>query len=107
MTKTQLEAPITKKIMKTLKEMGAFRYKTHGAIDQQRGLPDIICCYKGRFIGLEVKRPGRDATELQAFTIKQIRLAGGIAGVVHSVEEAVTLLQTVTGSPDGGPEETG
>lgn len=85
--------------------MGAFAYKTHGAADVQRGLPDIICCYKGRFVGLEVKRPGKDATELQAFTIEQIRRAGGVAGVVHSVEEALGLLQTVTESPDGGPEE--
>lgn len=99
-----LEAPITKKIMKTLKAMGAFCYKTHGAADSQRGLPDIVCCYQGRFFGLEVKRPGRQATPLQAHTLEQIKLAGGVAGVVHSVEEALQLLQSAPESSVGGPE---
>jgi hypothetical protein len=105
MPAAQLEAPITKKIMKTLKEIGAFRYKTHGAQDQIRGLPDIICCYRGRFFGLEVKRPGRRATPLQALTLEQIKLAGGVAGVVHSVEEAIELLQSVPESPVGGSKD--
>jgi hypothetical protein len=100
-----LEAPITKKIQRKLKAMGAFQYKTHGAADQRRGLPDIICCYQGYFVGLEVKRPGRRATPLQAFTLEQIRQAGGIAGVVHSVEEALELLQSVPGSSGGGPKD--
>lgn len=99
MSANTLESPITKSIQRKLKAMGIWHYKTHGAIDQRRGLPDIICCYNGWFVGLEVKRPGRTATDLQAFTIKQIRLAGGIAGVVHSVEEALALLQTVPASP--------
>lgn len=94
------EAPITKKIMKKLKEMGVFRYKTHGAIDQQRGLPDIIVCHHGYFVGIEVKVPGKSATPLQALTIKQIQQAGGIAGVVHSWEETLELLATVPESPE-------
>lgn len=104
MPETQLEAPITKKIMKTLKAMGAFCYKTHGAADSQRGLPDIVVCYRGRFMGLEVKRSGRRATPLQAHTLEQIKLAGGVASVVYSVEEALLLLQSVPESSDGGPE---
>ena len=60
---------------------------------QAAGMPDIIGCYNGRFFGLEVKRPGRDATLLQAHTIQRIILSGGISGVIHSVEEAEAFLR--------------
>lgn len=40
------------------------------------GVPDILCCYKGRFVALEVKRDNyakmNETSELQQRTIKQI-----------------------------------
>lgn len=58
------------------------------------GIPDIIACWKGRFIGIEVKAPGKTGavTELQKFQINGINAAGGVAVVVDSVsalEEAL------------------
>lgn len=100
-----LEAPIVKKIAKELKKQGWWGFKTHGGADQIRGLPDLVGCYHGYFLAMEVKKPGKDATPLQAFTIQQIRLAGGIAGVVHSVEEALDLLGTVPEPPAEALEE--
>lgn len=51
------------------------------------GLPDLIVCYKGKFIGIEVKVPGKNATPRQLFVHQQIRKAGGIAFVARCVED--------------------
>lgn len=68
--------------------------KIHGGPFQVRGLPDIIGCYKGRFVGLEVKRPSREntLTAAQGHALDLIAKAGGISGLVTSAEEAVALV---------------
>lgn len=83
------------RIQKHLKQRGAYSYHPHGAGAAVAGVPDLLVCYKGRFLGLEVKLPGGDATELQAHTIRMIQRACGLAGVVHSVEEAEGFLRMV------------
>jgi hypothetical protein len=101
-----LEAPLRKKILKRLREEGGFWYHPAGNPMTMAGIPDLIGCYKGRFVGLEVKRPGKPLTQLQAHTLKRIKAAGGVAAVVHSVEEALEALQSVTQSPSGEVPET-
>ena len=56
------------------------------------GIPDIICCYKGRFLGLEVKQPSGHLTELQKRTIEKINATGGIALRVDSVSDAKKVI---------------
>lgn len=51
------------------------------------GLPDLIACVQGLFIGIEVKQPGNNPTQRQLFVHSLIRRAGGIVIVAHSVEE--------------------
>ncbi len=66
----------------------------------RRGMPDIVGCAQGRFLALEVKRPGarpRGPTEARRWaeqerTLAEIRHAGGIAGRVTSIEETVAVL---------------
>lgn len=92
------ENTIIKKIRRKLKENygpDLWFFKTHGGADQVRGLPDLIGCYHGYFVAMEVKKPGGRATDLQAFTLQQIRAAGGYATVIHSFEEAEAFLGTV------------
>lgn len=47
---------------------------------------DFLCCVRGRFVGVETKRPGKigHATRRQLETLDQIRAAGGLAYVVDS-----------------------
>lgn len=90
MDKIPLERTITGGIMRWLKAEGYWAVKIHGAAYQTAGLPDIIAIdLKGRFVGLEVKRPiiGK-VTELQRRTLENINLGGGYAVVVRSVEDA-------------------
>ena len=50
------ESEIIKRIKEYLKTVqGCFAWKTHGGMYGTEGLPDIIVCYRGRFIALEVK----------------------------------------------------
>lgn len=54
------------------------------------GLPDIIACVDGKFIGLETKMPdGGDPTVIQQLIHRKIKLAGGKAFVVRSVGDAL------------------
>ena len=84
-----LEKDIVAAIKRYLATLGedVFFWKEHGGQYGTAGIPDIIVCYKGRFIALEAKVGKNQPTRLQAATIEQIRRAGGIACVVRSVDE--------------------
>lgn len=89
-TAEPLESSITKSILKKLRSLGGWWTKIPGN-RMQAGLPDIIGCYKGRFCGLEVKRPSnRDGvTPRQQKVLAAITKAGGLSVVVTSVDEAI------------------
>lgn len=50
------EATFSRKLQKTLRERGWWVVKYHASQYTPKGIPDLICCYKGQFIGLELKR---------------------------------------------------
>lgn len=94
----QPEANLVKQIKSHLeRKHGAFVLKIHGNRYMQNGVPDLLCCVAGRFVGLEVKVPGKEdtVTKLQKQTIKEIRQAGGIAFAVTSIEEADRIVKKV------------
>lgn len=43
------------------------------------GIPDIIACVNGRFVGIEVKASGGKPSELQILNLRKIHNAGGYA----------------------------
>lgn len=92
------ESRLRSAIVKALSAYSGYWIVTHQAGTQEKGLPDIIGCYAGKFFGLEVKMPGRrhTLTERQEYVLEKIRKAGGVAVVVSSVGEAYDL---VFGSP--------
>ena len=48
------------------------------------GVPDVLSCYKGRFLGIEVKGGSSyGLTELQKYNLRLIRQAGGIGVCVY------------------------
>lgn len=54
----------------------------------ETGVSDLIGCTKyGRFIAIEVKRPGEKPTKEQTHFLNRIRDNGGIAILAYSVEE--------------------
>ena len=92
-----LERDIVAAIKKYLSSLGSdvFFWKEHGSVYGTNGVPDIICCYKGRFLGLECKLPGGRLTKLQKRTIEKINRAGGVACRVESVEDAKRVIERV------------
>lgn len=93
----QPEGKLVVKIKVLLDERGAFFFKVHAGEEsfQVFGLPDIICCYNGRFVGLEVKTDRGRLRPKQKLTLTRIRKAGGVAAVVRSVAEVEDILNAI------------
>jgi len=87
------EKAIVNAILRLLRSHAAFAEKIHGSAMQRAGLPDIMGCHRGQFFGLEVKRPGQDATDLQLEVLREISASGGISAVVRSVDEVRELFR--------------
>ena len=91
-----LEKEIQSKIVQWInRQPGMFVIKTHATAYSQVGIPDLICCVKGRFVAMEVKRPGGTTSKIQQLMIQKIISANGIAGIVHSLDEAIELIGRV------------
>lgn len=89
------ETDIVKAILRYLKTVDqCFCWKEHGGMYGTAGIPDIICCYRGRFYGFEVKTETGRPTELQKATIRKIHRAGGTAAIVRSVDDVRRILET-------------
>jgi len=68
--------------------------KIHGGPFQRRGIPDILGCYRGRFVGIEVKEKGNKPTMLQIDNGKEIIGRGkGIWMVAYSVDDVKKAMQ--------------
>ncbi|MFI3167109.1 MAG: VRR-NUC domain-containing protein [Bacillota bacterium] len=88
------ESELVKKIKAYLSTVNdCFCWKEHGGQYGTAGIPDIIVCYKGRFIAFECKVGTNKPTVLQAITIKKILKAGGYALVVRTVSEVREIIE--------------
>ena len=71
------------KIRKELEKYNAWVLKTWSNGIQRAGIPDLIICLNGHFVGIEVKAEKGKPSELQKYNIKKIKEAGGIAMIVY------------------------
>jgi hypothetical protein len=57
------------------------------------GIPDFICCYRGTFIAIETKAPGKmhTVTPNQQRVIDEIQRHGGLAVVADSVDSLTPI----------------
>ena len=65
------------------------RNKAMGVV---RGVPDLVLCWEGRFIGLELKAPKGRITPEQEAAGRAITAAGGLYHVLRGYDEAVEFL---------------
>lgn len=89
------EKTIENKIKDYLKSKGAYYFKHHGNQFSQVGVPDIIACYKGHFIGIEVKNLTGKTSPLQDINLKMINEAGGYGFVARDVEHVKRILENI------------
>lgn len=90
---SQQENKVQKEIQEYIRSIGGYCFKVHGEIFMRAGIPDIICCIKGRFVGIEVKDGDNKPSELQKAHGRQIKKAKGIFGVAYNVEDVKKLLK--------------
>lgn len=89
-----LESKIQKDILSYLKERRVYHWRFQ-AQSNLNGIPDILCLYKGFFIGLELKKANGRPTQLQLRKIENINNNGGIGVIVRSVEEVKAIFDDI------------
>lgn len=90
------EKKVKNAVVKVLKQYGAYCFYPVAGGFGSSGIPDIVVCYRGRFIGIECKAGKGKTTALQEKNLQQIRDSGGIALVVN--EENLQAVQEVLDS---------
>lgn len=90
------ERKVKKKVIDFLKSMGAYYTMPVASGFGNAGVPDILCCYEGKFIGIECKANGGKPTKLQLSNLQAIRDAGGLAFIVdeHNLNQLGELICT-------------
>lgn len=71
------------KVKEYLKEEGCWILKTWSNGVQRDGVPDLLVCCHGIFLGVELKAENGKPSPLQLWNIRQIRKACGIAVVLY------------------------
>lgn len=77
------EKAFENKIKAFLKECGCYHVKFFANRMTKSGIPDILACVNGHFVGIEVKAQNGRPSELQYYNIRKIREAGGCAYIVY------------------------
>lgn len=84
------ESKVKAKIKAILKEHGVYYAMPIGTGYGNAGVPDFLCCIKGRFLAIEAKANGGKTTALQDKNLRDIETAGGITCVLN--EDNVSAL---------------
>jgi pantoate kinase len=104
------EGKVKKEVVQRLQVRGIYYFfpATHGY--GRSGVQDIICCAKGRFVGLECKATEKDKpTALQLAEMDKVVQAGGVVFVVHAgnIDTVFILLDELLGPFDERRQSTG
>ena len=85
------------KVKNYLSSIDAYYFKVWGGGFQQAGIPDVIACKNGIFIGIELKSSKGKPTELQKHNIKEINKSGGVGLILYPAgfEEFKKLMDEV------------
>lgn len=87
------EQTIQHNIIKFLESKGHYVVKVIQA--SKAGVPDLLACINGRFVGLEVKKPDKvkNTSKLQVYNLEKIKESGGRGYIVSSVKEVEDILK--------------
>lgn len=65
------------KVKGFLKDQGCWNLKTWSNGVQRAGVPDLLVCCNGRFVGVELKASNGKPSKLQLWNLKKIEESGG------------------------------
>jgi len=86
------EKKVKLKVKQILKELDCYYFMTSTGGYGSSGVPDIIACYQGRFIGIECKANGNKPTNLQLKNLQDIFNAQGQSLVID--EKNIDMLKS-------------
>ena len=91
------EAKVKKQVKKILDDLGAYHFSPMMDGYGRSGVPDIIACYKGKFIGIECKAGDNKPTLLQLRNIEDIKRNKGLAIVINegNIESLLALVKGI------------
>lgn len=91
------EKTIENKIKDYLFSKYIYYFKVHGSKFMEPGIPDIVACVKGHFVGIEVKRPGakNEQSEQQKIHERNIKKSGGTYLLVDSLQEVINYIEPI------------
>lgn len=90
------ESDLVVKTMKAIRGHGGWWVKIHGHPTQESGIPDIIGCYRGYFVAIEMKLPEAvDVSPRQRLQLERIRRARGVSVVCTTTKEALAVLEMI------------
>ncbi len=105
-TKQKPEAKIQAKIVKWLESQGLIVHRINSGVffgasghrvrGAKKGSSDLVVCYKGRYVAIEVKAEDGEPTEEQQDHINRVNATGGLAFVARSVEDVKRKLLEVS-----------
>ena len=76
-----------------MNDRGAYSIKI--VLANKTGRPDIIACYRGKFLAIEVKDKDGKLTPLQTYNLDKINKSGGFAIMVKDIESVNNLLNII------------
>lgn len=87
------EGKVKAAVKKWLQDRGVWYCMPMGTGFGSSGVPDFVCCWRGKFLAIETKAPGKrgSTTALQDRQIVGIHQAGGAALVVDDVSQLSVL----------------
>ena len=85
------EKKVKEKVKKILNKIGAYYCMPATGGYGASGVPDIIACYQGRFIGIECKANGNKPTALQKKHLNDIKNSKGLSLLID--ESNVDMLE--------------
>lgn len=80
---TTPEGKVKKRVVELLKEAGVYYFFPVTGGFGRSGVPDIVCCWNGRFLAIECKAGKNQPTALQEREMNKIQNAGGDAFVIN------------------------
>ena len=85
------ERKVKDSIKSWLNANGFYHFSPIGGAFTVHGVPDIVVCARGRFVGIECKAPGKEGnvTPNQQDHLDRIKAAGGVSLVASSLDEVV------------------
>ena len=94
------EAKVKKRVVDVLKKNSAYYFFPATGGYGRSGVPDIVCCYRGYFVGIECKAGNNKPTPLQEAEMAKIRQAQGVTLVVN--EDNIADVQNIFDVIDKG-----